>query len=180
MINKLFLGFLLSVVYISANAGMSVPPTTTYSNASSSSNRVYAGLKWTLHEGTQPEVVVGFRHSKVNSDGDTHGGDASLSMKVFNTFQLGKIRAKYFNGQEFAQGEASGGFDFTKGLFVGASIKAPYSNLGVDYLPKASNAFEPYLIIDTLHKHGKPNSQSNTSCPTGYTLNPSTGQCDAL
>ena len=168
---KLLVGVFLSIACMSANAGMSVSSIAT----STTDNRAYAGLKWTLHEGTQPEVVVGFRHSRINSSGDTHGSDVSLSMKVFNMFQLGKLRAKYFNGQEVAQGEASGGLDFTKGLFVGASIKAPYSNLGVDFLPKASNTFEPYLIIDTLHKNSKPNK----TCPTSYNLNPSTGLCDS-
>ena len=155
---------------MNANAG---EPVSSPITANNSSNRVYAGLKWTLNDGTTPEAVVGLRHARINSNGDTHGGDVSLSMKVFNMFQLCKLRAKYFNGQEFAQGEASGGVDFTKGLFVGASVKAPYSNLGVDYLPKASNAFEPYLIIDTLHKNSKP----NPTCPTNYTLNTSNGLC---
>lgn len=161
---KLFLGLFISVVCMSANAGemsVGVP----MSSNTDSVNRAYAGLKWTLNEGVQPEVVVGFRHSRVESGGDTQGGDVSLSMKIFNVFQLGKLRAKYFNGQESVQGEASAGFDFTKGLFMGVGVKAPYSNFGIDFLPKASSTFEPYLIIDTLKKNDKPDKTCPASAP---------------
>jgi hypothetical protein len=156
---KVFLGLFISAICISAHAGM--PAGFPFTSNTDSINRAYAGLKWTLNEGIQPEVVVGFRHSRVESGGDTQGGDVSLSMKIFNVFQLGKLRAKYFNGQESVQGEFSGGFDFTKGLFAGFSVKAPNTNFGVDYLPKASNTFEPYFIIDTLKKNNKPNK----TCP---------------
>jgi hypothetical protein len=159
---NIFLGILLSIVCMGAHAGTSSMPIMAVPD---SVNRAYAGLKWTLNEGIQPEVVVGFRHSRVESGGNTQGGDVSLSMKIFNVFQLGKLRAKYFNGQESVQGEVSGGFDFTKGLFAGFGIKAPHSNFGVDFLPKASNTFEPYFMIDTLKRNDKPNKKINTACP---------------
>ena len=186
---KLFLALCLSLICMSANAGMSSGPFPLIPGTSSSNtdsiNRAYAGLKFTLNEGVKPEVVVGFRHSRVESSGDTQGGDISLSMKVFNVFQLGKIRAKYFNGQESVQGEVSGGWDFTKGFFAGLGVKAPYSNIGVDYLPKASNNFEPYIIIDTLKKNNKPNkTQTDGSCPASAPIqlySPETGsQCYGL
>jgi hypothetical protein len=177
---KLFIGVLLAVISASASAGMvfAVPPTITTSSTTDNVNRAYAGLKWTLNEGMQPEVVVGFRHSRVESNGDTQGGDVSLSMKVFNAFQLGKLRLKYFNGQESVQGEASTGYDFTKGLFIGASVKAPYTNFGFDFLPKATNTFEPYFILDTLKKNDKPNKDRNISCPASSTYNSNTGFCE--
>lgn len=163
---KLFLALCLSLICMSANAGLfsaPLPLPLSSSSNTGSVNRAYLGLKLTLNEGVKPEVVVGFRHSRVESSGDTQGGDASLSMKVFDLFQLGKIRAKYFNGQESLQGEVSGGWDFTKGFFAGLGVKAPHSNIGVDYLPKASNNFEPYIIIDTLKKNDKPNKTQ--TCP---------------
>ena len=184
---KLFTGVLLTIASISANAGiMGTPPiilpptapaTITTSSTTDHVNRLYAGLKWTLNEGAKPELVVGFRHSRVESSGDTQGGDVSLSMKVFNIFQLGKLRMKYFSGQESVQGEASAGYDFTKGLFLGASLKAPYTNFGVDFLPKAANTFEPYFILDTLKKNDKPNKDRTISCPATYTYDANMGLC---
>ena len=98
-------------------------------------NRVYAGLKWTLNEGIKPQAVVGYRHAKTESNGDTDGGDVSISAKFIDGFQLGKLRAKYFNGKENAQGEVGGGYDFTKGIFAGIGINAPYSLIGLDLHP---------------------------------------------
>jgi hypothetical protein len=63
-----------------------------------------------------------------------------------------------------------GGFAFANGLFMGASVKAPYSNPGVNFPPKAPNTFKPYLIIDTLHKNSKPNDTLLTLLPCPYRL----------
>ena len=99
----------------------------TTNGGSLTTNRAYAGLKWTLNESIKPQAVFGFRHARTESNGDTDGGDISISAKFIDGFQLGKLRAKYFNGKENVQGEVGGGFDFTKGIFAGAGIHAPYS-----------------------------------------------------
>jgi hypothetical protein len=119
-------------------------------------NRVYAGLKWTLNEGINPQAVVGFRHARTQSNGNTDGGDISISAKIIDGFQLGKLRAKYFDGKEKVQGEIGAGYDFTNGLFAGVGIHAPYSNLGIDLLPTAKDKIEPYLQLDTIKKNDKP------------------------
>ena len=130
-------------------------------------NRVYAGLKWTLNEGIKPQAVFGFRHARTESNGNTNGGDISISAKIIDGFQLGKLRAKYFDGKEKVQGEVGGGFDFTKGLFAGVGVHAPYSLIGLDLHPFVNeNKLEPYIQIDTIKKYKK-NHNSLVCTPKG-------------
>jgi hypothetical protein len=130
-------------------------------------NSVYAALKWTFGEGIKPEALLGFRHAKTVSNGDTDGGDLSISAKFIDGFQLSKFRAKYFDGKENVQGEIGGGYDFNKGLFTGIGVHAPYSNLGIDLLPFAKDKLETFIQIDTIKKNDKPSQQT---CPNGTTL----------
>lgn len=125
-------------------------------DTSSTDNRAYAGLKWTLNEGVKPEAVLGVRHARIESSGDTDGGDLSISAKFIDGFQLGKLRAKYFNGKENTQGEIGAGFDLTRGFFAGVGVHAPFSNLGVDFLPNAKDKVEPYFQLDTIKGNDKP------------------------
>ena len=122
-------------------------------SVSSTNNKVYAGLKWTLNEGIKPQAVIGFRHTNIGSDGHTDGGDISLSAKFIDGFQLDKTRLKYINGNNDVQGELGGGYDFTKGLFLGGSANGPYINLGVDYLIQAKDkSIDPYIMLNTLSR----------------------------
>jgi hypothetical protein len=128
----------------------------TGSSGTLTTNRAYAGLKWTLNEGIKPQAVIGFRHARTESNGNTNGGDISISAKIIDGFQLGKLRAKYFDGKEKVQGEVGGGFDFTKGLFAGVGVHAPYSLIGLDLHPFINeNKLEPYIQIDTIKKYKK-------------------------
>lgn len=136
---------------------------TTGSGGTLTSNRAYAGLKWTLNEGIKPQAVVGFRHARTESNGNTDGGDISISAKFIDGFQLGKLRAKYFDGKEKVQGEVGGGYDFTKGLFAGAGVHAPFSLIGFDLHPFITeNKLEPYLQVDSIKKYKKPSGTSTT------------------
>ena len=124
-----------------------------YYLVSSKDNKVYAGLKWTLNEGIKPQALMGFRHTNIGSDGHTNGGDISLSAKFMDGFQLDKTRLKYINGNNDVQGELGGGYDFTKGLFLGGSANGPYINLGVDYLIQAKDkSIDPYIMLNTLSR----------------------------
>ena len=129
---------------------------TTQTSQSTIHNSIYAALKWTFGESFKPEAVLGFRHAKVDSNGDTDGGDVSISAKFIDGLELGKLRGKYFNGKDNVQGEVSGGFDFNKGLFTGIGVHAPYSNLGIDFIPFAKDRLEPYLQLDTIKGNSKP------------------------
>jgi hypothetical protein len=157
--------------FLSSAAFAGLPPPTTYdlipgvAGNSLTDNRVYAGLKWTLNEGIKPQAVVGFRHARTESNGDTDGGDISISAKIIDGFQLGKLRAKYFDGKEKVQGEVGGGYDFTKGLFAGVGVHAPYSLIGLDLHPFINeNKLEPYIQIDTIKRHKTPNGTSPSTC----------------
>lgn len=176
---KLFLALLLSLICISAHAGgpAMYPATINQSSDTDSENRVYAGLKWTLNKGAKPEAVIGYRHARVKSNGDVHGGDISFSFSLLDAFQAGKIRTKYFDGKEKVQGEISAGYDFANGLFIGAGAKAPFSNIGVDYSLSGNSAWEAYFSLDTLKKYDKPRKNTTLSCNSGDTLNNATGQC---
>jgi len=139
----------------------------TGSTGTLTTNRVYAGLKWTLNEGIKPQAVFGFRHARTESNGNTNGGDISISAKIIDGFQLGKLRAKYFDGKEKVQGEVGGGFDFTKGLFAGVGVHAPYSLIGLDLHPFINgNKLEPYIQIDSIKKYKK-NHNSLVCSPSG-------------
>jgi hypothetical protein len=150
---KLFISFLTLLAISSYSlAGVSIITI----SQTNTDNRAYAGLKWTLNEGIKPQAVIGFRHAKTESNGDTDGGDISISAKFIDGFQLGKLRAKYFNGKEKTQGELGAGYDFMNGLFAGIGVHAPYSNVGVDLLPTAKDKIEPYFQLDTIKKNDKP------------------------
>ena len=163
---------LISLLTLSASAfagggGYDLIPGT--ASGTLTDNRIYAGLKWTLNEGIKPQAVIGYRHARTESNGDTDGGDLSISAKIIDGFQLGKLRAKYFNGKENVQGEVGGGYDFTKGLFAGIGVHAPYSTLGIDFLPLAKDRFEPFIQIDTIGRYRKPPYLITSQCidPSG-------------
>ena len=166
---------LATIALLSSNAIAGLPPgfaptlVTTPGSASKSVNRGYAGLKWTLGQGITPSAVIGFRHANVESGGHVDGGDISMSFNFAGGFQLGKLRAKYLNGQENVQGELGGGYDFAKnGLFAGASVQGPFVNVGADL--GFNSGFEPYVMINSLRKYNKPTgSTSSYVCPVGST-----------
>ena len=160
-----FCSFLSASAFAGANPNTwnLIPGT---SGATLTDNRAYAGLKWTLNEGIKPQAVVGYRHARTESNGDTDGGDLSISAKIIDGFQLGKLRAKYFDGKEKVQGEVGAGYDFTKGLFAGVGVHAPYSLIGLDLHPFINeNRLEPYIQIDTIKKYKK-NTNSVSCVPT--------------
>jgi hypothetical protein len=155
--------FLSSAAFAGASPNYDLIPGAT--SASLTDNRVYAGLKWTLNEDIKPQAIVGYRHARTESNGNTDGGDISISAKIIDGFQLGKLRAKYFDGKEKVQGEVGGGYDFTKGLFAGAGVHAPYSLIGLDLHPFINeNKLEPYIQIDTNKRYKKPNGTSPSTC----------------
>ena len=148
------------------------PPTVTTIGASKDTvNRGYAGLKWTLGQGLTPAVVVGLRRATVKSNGDTRGGDISFSFNLAGGPRPDKLRVKYFDGREKAQGEVGAGYDFSKGVFAGLGVQGPYSNLGVDYLFTQDARWEPFFMLNTLKKYDKPSGGTTTlSCPSPFVL----------
>jgi len=163
--------YLILFVLLNTNAfAYGVPPIPS-SGSAVTDNKIYGGLKWDFNGGIKPEAVIGFRSARVNPSSYTNGGDISISAKFIDSFEVGKARLKYFSGIDTVQAEVSSGYDFKQGIFVGGSVKAPYSNLGVDYLFKSQdNKLQPYLAIDTLGKYKKPNA--SITCPAGAFYDP--------
>ena len=129
----------------------------------------YGGLKWTMGAGLIPEIVAGYRHAEVASNGDTQGADISIAFKVnpalplSEIIQPGKLRAKYFNGIDFLQGEMGGGYDFAKkGAFVGIGAQGPYVNAGVDYNLSTNSPFSTFLMFNSLGIYNRPHRTTTT------------------
>ncbi len=120
-----------------------------------------------------PEVVAGYRHAEVSTNGDTQGADASIAFK-FNPalpldkiIQPGKLRVKYFNGIDFLQGEVGGGYDFAKkGLFAGIGAQGPYVNAGVDYNFSTNSSFSTFLMFNSLGIYNRPHINTTTTTLT--------------
>lgn len=146
-----------------------VPATNNYGATHTTDTKLYAGLKWTLNEGAKPEAVIGFRRADINSSGHTDGQDVSITAKFIDSLHLADARFKYFNGTNDIQAEANAGYNFLKGLFVGASANAAYSNAGVDYfIGESSSTINPYLMVDTLSHYHKPSTSTSISCPSSH------------
>jgi len=150
-----------------------VAPTYTETNTSANSNMGYGGVKWTLGDSLVPELVAGYRFASVTNNGATQGGDLSMSMKITgktqlnNLIHLGKLRAKYFNGIDYLQGEVGGGYDFAKsGMFAGVSAQGPFVNTGVDYdftgVNSFSKSFTPYAGFNSIGIYSRPHKYIQT------------------
>ncbi len=136
----------------------------------------YGGLKWTYGEGWIPEVVAGYRHTELSTNGDAQGADISIAFKVNPTLPLdkiiqpGKLRVKYLNGIDAVQGEVGGGYDFAhNSFFTGISVQGPYVNAGVDYSFSVNSPFSTFLMINSLGIYNRPH-KTTFSCPDQSTL----------
>ncbi len=124
-------------------------------------NNCYVGLKAVFGEFNNPSVLAGCRTAKVESSNHVDGFDMSIAAKFLDGFAFEKLRGKYFNGDTNAQGELGGGYDFSaKSFLLGASVKAPYATLGLDFLPGAeAGRLQPYVQLDTKGNYSKPSSR---------------------
>ena len=178
---KPYLYFALPIALIAPTIAAGVPqdpvaPTYTETNTSANSNMGYGGVKWTLGDSLVPELVAGYRFASVTNNGATQGGDLSMSVKITgktqlnNLIHLGKLRAKYFNGIDYLQGEVGGGWDFAKnGVFAGVSAQGPFVNTGVDYdftgVNSFSKSFSPYAGFNSIGIYSKPHKYLTKADP---------------
>lgn len=154
----------------SLSHGVLLSPCFCPSSTSTSSkvyNTAYLGLQWFFGSDKKiesPQLIIGYKHLKIDSKGDTYGVDMSLGLNLFGPepSSLSKIRAKYVHGKETAQGEISVGYDiYSNKPFVGGGIKMPYTGIGVDLIDLDSLKLQPYIQIDTLKKETKPPPKIN-------------------
>lgn len=125
-------------------------------STSKTETRAYAGLNWTLGGGATPALVLGAFRTKVDSDGDTQGGNLAFHINLAGGVKPGKLKLGYLNGKEDIQGELAIGYDFMKNApLLGLGINAPYVNAGVDaYM---NPGFVPYGTLHTQGEFDKPN-----------------------
>jgi len=125
-------------------------------STSKTETRAYAGLNWTLGGGATPALVLGAFRTKVDSDGDTQGGNLAFHINLAGGVKPGKLKLGYLNGKEDIQGELGIGYDFMKNApLLGLGINAPYVNAGVDaYM---NPGFVPYGTLHTQGEFDKPN-----------------------
>jgi len=125
-------------------------------STSNTETRAYAGLNWSLGGGATPALVLGVFRAKVESDGDTQGGNLAFHINLAGGVKPGKLKLGYLNGKEDIQGELGIGYDFMKNApLLGLGINAPYVNVGVDaYM---NPGFVPYGTLHTQGEFDKPN-----------------------
>lgn len=135
----------------------------TGSGASKTETKAYAGLNWTLGGGTTPALVLGATRARVQSDGDTAGGNLAFYINLAGGIKPGKLKLGYINGKENLQGELGVGYDFLKSApLLGLGINAPYISAGVDAY--AGPGFVPYATLRTQGKFDKPTNQTPAQC----------------
>ena len=130
--------------------------------ASKTETRAYAGLNWKLGGGATPALVLGAFRAKVESDGDTSGGNLAFHINLAGGVKPSKLKLGYLNGKENLQGEVGIGYDFLKNApLLGLGINAPHISAGVDAYTGSS--FVPYGTLHTQGKFKKP-SQTPAQC----------------
>lgn len=134
-------------------AGTMVPPV---SATSKTETKAYVGLNWNLEGGATPALVLGAFRAKVESDGDTTGGNLAFHVNLAGGIKPGKLKLGYLNGQENLQGEVAVGYDFLKNTpLLGLGLNAPHISAGVDVF--MNPGFVPYGTVHTQGKFDKPN-----------------------
>lgn len=160
----------------SASAGSSVCLTCTAPSASSSSgsrtdNKVYAGLVWTLnHQSSHlPDLSIGFRSLKVNSNNDVNGGDLNGRVSFNGGLAFDSLRLVYVGGNRDIRGNLGVGYSFKqKSLLANGVLEGPYVKVGSDFIIN-DKSFIPYIELNSLSKPKKV-ANGGSTCPSGSTL----------
>jgi hypothetical protein len=177
----------------SAFAGAGIPVTILGSH---SHEEAYGGLKWHIGgKSSTPELVIGYRKTNTDynfyesSEGglplplteednrfspvNVDGHDFSLTIDLTG-FSIKEVRAKYFEGhganKRASQEEASLGWNFEQGGFLGLGIKMQHLNIGVDYFmsqPKGES-LDAYWMIDSVDKATIKFDNYSLSCPPNF------------
>lgn len=156
---KLLTVSLLLISSTSAFAGVPI----TYSSNTNTENRAYAGLVWTLQDKMSfiPELTLGFRSLRVQSNDSVNGADLSARIKLKDGVAFDSTRLVYVGGQRDLLGNVGIGYSTTSASFLGtAAIQGPYTRLGSDF-ELSSKKFVPYLELLTLEKPNNVNMKKS-------------------
>ena len=98
-----------------------------------------------VQRGWTPALVLGVFHTKVKSNGDTHGANLAFHVNLAGGINPGKLKLSSLNGQEHIQCEIGAGYDFMRSApLLGLGLNGPFVAAGVDgYL---SHGLVPWLI----------------------------------
>ncbi|MGB9130833.1 MAG: hypothetical protein WCB97_14415 [Thiobacillus sp.] len=173
----------IALVLVSAlTASSAFAGTTGYSlipgtgSTSETETRAYAGLNWTLGGGATPALVLGAFRTKVDSDGDTSGGNLAFHLNLAGGVKPGKLKLGYLNGKENIQGEVGIGYDFLKKApLLGVGLNAPHISAGVDAY--ANPGFVPYVTLHSKGEFDKPSGTTSQCVPNNSTATYSDPNC---
>ena len=146
-------------------------PSGSTSSSSRTDNKVYAGLVWTLnHQASYlPDLSIGFRSLKVNSNNDVKGGDLNGRVSFNGGLSFDSFRLVYVGGNRDIQGNLGGGYSFNqKSLLANGAVEGPYIKVGSDFMIN-DKSFVPYVELNSLSKPRKVENGSLT-CPSGSDL----------
>lgn len=154
----------IAVVILSSVAYAGTLPSGYYAPVSNSDTetRAYAGLVWSLnnHLNIKPDLMLGVRSLRVNSNDNVNGADLGARIKLQNGLTFDSVRLNYVGGQRDIQGNIGAGYSFANSSLLGnISISGQYLNLGSDFLV-TTKTFNPYIDINTLSKPEKVNAKS--------------------
>lgn len=146
-------------------------PSGSSGSGSKTDNNVYIGLVWTLNHQISylPDLSVGFRSLKINSNNDVNGGDLSGRIRFNEGPSFDSIRLVYVGGNREIQGNLGGGYSFKqKSLLAVAAVESAYIKVGSDFINN-EKSFVPYVTLNSLLKPRTVKGGSLT-CPSGSEL----------
>lgn len=127
------------------------------SSASSTENRVYAGIVFDLDgsDGFIPDLIVGARTLHVKSNDNVKGADLSARIsygKHDKFISFDSARLVYVGGEREIMGNAGIGYSNTHSSLLGTiAIQGQNARIGTDY-EFANKKFEPYFELNSLDK----------------------------
>ncbi|MCS4504160.1 hypothetical protein NYO91_08730 [Arhodomonas aquaeolei] len=144
-----------------------VPKETHHYDDEKTEDEAFASVEWTFGKSVLPEIAVGFRSVKVQSDGDVFGGQASLSFDLAE-MGMGKFKLQAVQGDENAQLQLGTGYSIARSNFlITGGVQGNHVFGGADYL--FGTGWQAVGGFNTVGNYDPPEGASVRSCPDGYT-----------
>ena len=155
---KITLGSIFGFLFISSTTIACFAPNWSLFDREKSKTNLYAGLNWDLDGGATPALVLGAFRTKVETDGDTKGGNLSLDINLKNKIKPSKLKLSFLKGQENLQGEIGFGYNFLKSKpLVLLGVNVPYVSAGIDVY--SNPGIVPFAQLHTKGNFDKPGQE---------------------
>ncbi|MCS4504161.1 hypothetical protein KBTX_00260 [wastewater metagenome] len=179
MRNRILLIFaaltLLSATVPAVAGTIGIPPETHTYGTEKTEDEAFASVEWTFGKSVLPEIAVGFRSVKVQSDGDVFGGQASLSFDLAE-MGMGKFKLQAVQGDENAQLQLGTGYSIARSSFlITGGVQGNHVFGGADYL--FGTGWQAVGGFNTIGNYDLPDPDTESSCQSGYSYNGITGLC---